>query len=115
MLRLPATCLAAEKGRTLLELLLAKLGIPLEEAQRSFAGEGCEPLMPPPTSASAKQRSVAAAQLCVAFLWSHVSLVPTHLWAALVVSAVTDVVPPLAPSGLAPTWQRRRHGTTVPP
>ncbi|PSC71473.1 cell division control 45-like protein [Micractinium conductrix] len=29
-----------EKGRTLLELLLAKLGIPLEEAQRSFAGEG---------------------------------------------------------------------------
>ncbi len=26
----------------MLELLLAKLGIPLEEAQRSFAGEGCE-------------------------------------------------------------------------
>lgn len=29
-----------EKGRNMLELLLAKLGIPLEEAQRSFAGEG---------------------------------------------------------------------------
>lgn len=27
----------------MLELLLAKLGIPLEEAQRSFVGEGCEP------------------------------------------------------------------------
>ena len=26
----------------MLELLLAKLGIPLEEAQRSYAGEGCE-------------------------------------------------------------------------
>lgn len=26
----------------MLEMLLAKLGIPLEEAQRSFAGEGCE-------------------------------------------------------------------------
>lgn len=27
----------------MLDLLFAKLGIPLEEAQRSFAGEGCEP------------------------------------------------------------------------
>ncbi len=26
----------------MLDLLFAKLGIPLEEAQRSFAGEGCE-------------------------------------------------------------------------
>jgi len=37
-----AAAAAAEKGRNMLELLLAKLGIPLEEAQRSFAGEGCE-------------------------------------------------------------------------
>lgn len=29
-----------EKGRQMLDLLFAKLGIPLEEAQRSFAGEG---------------------------------------------------------------------------
>lgn len=28
----------------MLEMLLAKLGIPLEEAQRSYAGEGCESL-----------------------------------------------------------------------
>ena len=45
-LRVPRPCLRcarrAEKGRNMLELLLAKLGIPLEEAQRSFAGEGCE-------------------------------------------------------------------------
>jgi hypothetical protein len=39
-------CPPAEKGRQLLDLLLAKLGIPLDEAQRSFAGEGCERLRP---------------------------------------------------------------------
>lgn len=38
----PPLTAPAEKGRNMLELLLAKLGIPLEEAQRSFAGEGCE-------------------------------------------------------------------------
>ena len=31
-----------EKGRNMLDLLVAKLGIPLEEAQRSYVGEGCE-------------------------------------------------------------------------
>lgn len=34
----------------MLELLIAKLGIPLEEAQRSYAGEGCE-RRPPPAAA----------------------------------------------------------------
>lgn len=39
---LHAVAALAEKGRQMLDLLFAKLGIPLEEAQRSFAGEGCE-------------------------------------------------------------------------
>jgi hypothetical protein len=38
----------------MLELLIAKLGIPLEEAQRSYAGEGCERRPPPAAAGSSR-------------------------------------------------------------
>ena len=47
----------------MLELLIAKLGIPLEEAQRSYAGEGCEQRPPQQQAAAAAGGSVAATLL----------------------------------------------------
>lgn len=61
----------------MLELLLAKLGIPLEEAQRSFAGEGCERhrcKVPPPSLADPLALAAFVAAMLQMITWQCICL-----------------------------------------
>ena len=88
-----------EKGRNMLDLLVAKLGIPLEEAQRSYVGEGCEWQPAPGPMLSCRLRSGRG----LGFV--H----PTPSPASLADPS------PLPPLFLATALHcRRRHGAAVP-